>query len=276
MRSQISRRHLKEFLLGGAATYGALWLIIESLSAFLPSLKPEGIEWYGAFLGLSVLGGAWRAWPTKQIEFEIPGSDSSFEIRFGDVFCGDSVVVLPVNEYFDGELGDHVSKESLHGQFIWNVLGGHAETFFFLTRKALSAVEPRESGVPRSSGQRDRYAIGTFARVEFRDRHYLLVALSHTDVVSLKASATVQDLWASLEGIWTGVRQYASGKAVRVPLVGSGLSGIGLPPSNLIEIIITSFLYHTKEQKVADKVTLVLPSRLARKIDLKNIRRSWS
>lgn len=276
MRLPISRRHLEDFLLGGAATYGTLWLIVESLSGFFPSLRPEGIERYGVLLALSVLGGVWRAWPTRQIEFEIPGSDSSFEIRFGDVFCGDGVVVLPVNEYFDGELGDHVSKESLHGQFIWNVLGGHAATFVCLAGKALSAVEPIESGVPRSSGQRDRYAIGTCARVDFQDRRYLLVALSHTDVASLKASATVQDLWACLAGVWRGVRQYASGKRVRVPLIGSGLSGIGLPPSTLVEIIVTSFLYHTKEQKVADKITLVLPSRFARRLDLKHIQRSWS
>ena len=63
---------------------------------------------------------------------------------------------------------------------------------------------------------------------------------------------------------------------VRIPLIGSGLSGTGLPPGNLVEIVVTSFLCHTKERKVADRVTLVLPPRLARSLDLNSIKRSWT
>ena len=45
---------------------------------------------------------------------------------------------------------------------------------------------------------------------------------------------------------------------------------------NLIEVIAISFLKETKERKVADKVTLILPGRLAREVDLKKIARSWN
>ena len=124
-------RVVQAFLLGGAATYGALWLAVESVSAFFVSLKPEGFVWYSALLVLAAMGGAWRtwrAWPKRRIEFPIPASDSSFEIRFGNVFQGAGVVVIPVNEYFDGELGDHVSEKSLHGRFIKEVLAGQSKT----------------------------------------------------------------------------------------------------------------------------------------------------
>ena len=276
MSKYVGRRHVQDFLLGGFATYGALWLAIESISAFFVSLKPEGVVWYCALLVLSVIGGVWRAWPTKRIEFPIPASDSSFEIRFGNVFEGKGVVVIPVNEYFDGDLGDHVSENSLHGRFIRDVLGGQSKTFLDLTSKALAGVVPEQSGVARSSGQCDRYAIGTVARVDVNDQRYLLVALSHTDLSSLKASATVHDLWSCLEGVWKGIREYSNGKPVRIPLIGSGLSGTGLPPGNVIEILVTSFLCHTKERKVADRVTLVLPRRFAGDLDLNSIKRSWT
>ena len=276
MGRYVSRRNVQDFLLGGAATYGALWLAVESISAFFVSLKPEGFVWYGALLALAAFGGVWRAWPTQRIEFPIPGSDSSCEIRFGNVFAGPGVVVIPVNEYFDGELGDHVSEKSLHGQFIKDVLAGQSKTFVDLTSKALEGVTPEESGVARSCGRRDRYAIGTVARVDLNDQRYLLVALSRTDLLSLKACATAHDLWTCLAGVWGGIREYSSGQPVRIPLIGSGLSGTGLPPENLIEIIVTSFLCYTKERKVADRVTLVLPRRLARSIDLNSIKRSWT
>ena len=260
MSTYVRKGHVQDFLLGGFATYGALWLAVESISTFFSSLKPEGLAGYSAFLVLSSIGGLWRAWPTKRIEFPIPASDSSFEIRFGNIFVGKGVTVIPVNEYFDGELGDHVSENSLHGQFIRDVLGGQSKTFFDLTSEALAGVVPEESDAARSSGKCDRYAIGTVARVDVNDRRYLLVALSHTDALSLKASATVHDLWTCLAGVWKGIREYSNGQPVRIPLIGSGLSGIGLPPGNLIGILVTSFLCHTKERKVADGVTLVAPA----------------
>ena len=191
----------------------------------------------------------------------------------------EAVVVIPVNEFFDGELGDHVSKHSLHGQFIRDVLGGQSQVFFELTNAALAGVVPEDVGVTRSSGRCDRYAIGTVAPVDVNDRRYLLVALSHTDLLSLKASASIQNLLACLAGTWKGIREYSNGQPVSIPLIGSGLSGVGLPPAQLVEIMLTSFLYHTKERRVAEAVTLVLPCRLRRLaegVDLNNIKRRWT
>ena len=113
------------------------------------------------------------------------------------------------------------------------------------------------------------------ACVDVNDTRYLLAALSRTDLDSLKASATVHELWDCLSGIWQGVRNFSNGNSVKVPLLGSGLSGVGLPPRNLIEIVVTSFVFYTKKQKIADKVTLVLPSRLKGEVDLKTIKRIW-
>ena len=57
--------YVQDFFLGGFATYGALWLIVESISAFFVSLRPEGFVWYCSLLVLAGSGGVWRAWPTN-------------------------------------------------------------------------------------------------------------------------------------------------------------------------------------------------------------------
>ena len=272
-----SRRQVRDFILGSFATYGVLWAVIEPLGIFWPTVLPEGPGWYAVFVLVSVVGGTCLARRTERIELRIPGSDSWFEIRFGDVFEREGVVVISANEFFDGELGDHVSAESLHGRFIKDVLGGVAKSFYDLIAKDLASATPVDTNVPRASGgQCVRYPIGTVVRADVNEKRYLLAALAHTDVDTLKASATVQDLWACLDGIWEGVRDYSNGKPVSIPLIGSGLSGVGLPPGNLIEVIAISLLKQTKERKVADKITLVLPSRLAGELDLKNIKRSWT
>ena len=270
----LNKRIIRDFCVFGFAAYGALWTAAEPLGAVLENCKPEGIYWYGAMISASIVLGLWKCWPKNHVEFKIPGSDSSIGIEFGDIFEDGSVVVIPVNEYFDGLLGDHVSETSLHGQFIKNVLGGQASTFFDLTSRDLKSAPSEE--VHRENGRCAKYQIGTVARADVNGKRFLLAALSRTDVVSLKASATLHELWDCLAGIWNGVRNFSNGNSVKIPLLGSGLSGVGLPPKNLIEIIVTSFLYFTKEQKIADKVTLVLPDRLKREVDLITVKRSWT
>ncbi len=276
METRVWGRRAFDFLLGLSATAAPLWLFIESLSAILPCLTPEGLAWYLAFLALSACGGLWRSWPKKRVEFPIPLSDSRFEIGRGDLFDSRAVAVVPVNEYFDGEIGDHVSENSVHGQFILRVLGGQAKSFFDLTGEALEGTKPAETGVNRRSGQCTRYEIGTVARLDVRSRRYLLAVLTHTDLDSLAASATVEDLWTCLEGVWKAIREHSNGRPAVMPLLGSGLSKIGLPATRLIEIILISFVYHTKMGKIADKVTLLLPPHLLREVDLKTIKRSWT
>jgi len=271
---RINRRAVSDFFVYGFAAYGVLSSVFVSFGIFFPNHKPEGAYWYAAILLVSVVTGLSRCWPREHIKLQIPASDSSIEIRFGDIFEDVGIIVVPVNEYFDGSLGDHVSENSLHGLFIRDVLGGQSSTFFDLTSKALESVEAEE--VQRKSGQIKKYPIGTVARVDINQKRYLLAALSRTDLKTLKASATVHELWECLTGIWQGVRNFSNGNCVKIPLLGSGLSGIGLPPKNLIQIIVTSFLYCTKQQKIADEVTLVLPSRLKGEIDLKTIKRSWT
>ena len=251
-------------------------MVLESLSWFFESTKPGGWFGFGVFLAGAAIGGLYRAWPQERVEFAIPGSSSTFEIKFGDIFDGRAVVVIPVNDFFDGQLGDHVSENSLHGQFINGVLGGQSQSFYALTSQALAGVKPKEEGVARSSGRCNRYAIGTVARVDVADRRYLLAALSHTDPLSLKAAASLHDLWMCLAGIWNGVRDHASGQPVSIPLIGSGLSGVGLPPGRLLDFLVTSFFYHNKGRTVVQKVTLMLPNRLAGDLDLKSIKRRWT
>ena len=211
----------------------------------------------------------------SRITIKVPASDSSIEVVFGDIFDGTDLIVIPVNEYFDGELGEHVSVNTLHGKFIKNILGGQYSSFCNLTDDALKSIP--SVTVQRESGRSERYPIGTVASVDIADRRYLLSVLSRTDLGTLKASATVPDLWVCLAGIWNAIQNHSNGGVARVPLIGSGLSRVGLPPSNLIEIILISFFDSTKSmRKIADKVVLVLDPRLKGEVDLNSIGRRWS
>ena len=275
LRKTLSESPLFRRLLQGVfEALGVLWTLLRIAERFSP-VAAQKVTWQGIVLP-AFAWAIYRAWPRQRIAIPIPGSDSSCEIKFGNIFDGPGVVVIPVNEYFDGELGELVSPKSLHGKFIENMLGGQSETFYSLISKPLRSVSPRPVDVERPSGRQKRYEIGTFAKVDINGKRYLLVALSHTDLQTLKANATVRDLWTCLEGVWLGARNHSGGEPVKVPLIGSGLSGVGLPPRKLIDITLTSLLCCTKERKVADQVTLVLPERWKYNLDLDEIERHWS
>lgn len=267
------RRAASRFVLFGFATYGVLWTLVESVSSYFPHLKPEGFAGYGLLLLASGAVGTWRAWPTTKIEVKIPNSDSSMCVEFGNVFDKAGCVAIQANEFFDSHLGDHVSPNSLHGQFIRDVLGGQSSSFDTLVSNAL-AGEPFEP-VPRTTGNTKKYRIGTTASIDVNGKRYLLFAFTKTDTKTLKASATVHELWDALAGLWEGIRIRANGNPVSMALVGGGLSGVGLPVGNLLQIMMISYSYYTKKNKISNNISFVLPTAMSREIDLSTIAEQW-
>jgi len=259
----------KIFLTNGFAVYGLIWTIVESVSAFFSQIKPNGLTQYLFLIVPSVCFGLWRAWPVSRIELTVPNSDSILCIEFGDLFDKKGCIAIQVNEFFDSLLGDHVSPHSLHGQFINNLLRSQSAEFDQQISLALSA-EPFEH-VTRKSGNQKKYKIGTTASIDLGPNRYLLFAFTKTDISTLKASASVHELWDALAGLWASVRIRGNGYPVYMPLVGGGLSGVGLPARNLLQILIISFSYYTKKEKIASRLTVVLPRSLAKEIDLSDL-----
>jgi hypothetical protein len=107
------------------------------------------------------------------------------------------------------------------------------------------------------------------------DEDYLLLVLTHTDVMTLKGSADTTDLWRALSGLWSQARYLANGKDVVVPLIGGGLSGVGLPVGRLLDMLLISLVDATKTRKVADRVVVVLTDNHLDQIDLRDVARAW-
>jgi hypothetical protein len=200
-------------------------------------------------------------------------SNVSIEIVFGDIFAQDGVAAIPVNEFFDSEIGLSVSAKSLHGIFLQHCFGGHGDAFDRqlaegLTNKAAEVVK-------RQQGKSERFSIGTSAAIEAAGRRYLAFAFTHTDIATCKARADVPQMFVALAGLWRAARAELGGDALNLPLVGSGLSGVGLPARDLVNIIVLSFLDETKRQIVAHKLRVVLTWDRLAEVDLRVVKRFW-
>ena len=268
---------VRKILTDMTATCGTLWLLVGPLGAWVPAAKPSGIGAYVAFIGIGLAVAGWRNWPTKSVNITIPETDSEIVAEIGDIFEGEGLKVIPVNEYFDCKLGDHVSEESLHGQFIKRVMKGDEEEWRKAVRPGLDRIAPIQRDVGRRSGETDRYKIGTTVRIKTGGpgQEYILVVLSRTDLNSLKASAKLEDVCICIEAICNTARKYAQGRRVDIPIIGSGLSNTGVPPQRLLDILMLFVVHHTQKMEIAKEIRIVIGKKLGKKLDLHETKRRW-
>ena len=207
--------------------WAGLWLLLIGPAMLLfTSVRNEwGVVIYFAWIILGAVTALIVGRRPKRVCLYLGPERVPIIIEAGDIFSGDGVKIIPVNEYFDGEIGDHVSVNSLHGQFIDRVCKRLPEHWDRILRDGLAGVESVDK-VERPSGRSDRYRVGTWCRVPDGgpSQEYILVALSRTDVSTLQASAGIDDLYCAVSAAVSAAKQCANGRPVDFPLMGGGLS----------------------------------------------------
>lgn len=267
------RRHPWQTIWDAFLCFSALWTLTEGLSYFVPGFDIKGLYSLWAIIVGSIGFSLYRVAKPTRIEIKIPHTDTVLEIVFGDLFAQEGYRAIAVNEFFDSELGKVVGEESLHGQFLKRCYGGHPESFDRQVSEELKSSPSRH--VDRPSGKPLRYEIGTSALLSVDVDRYIAFVLTETDVATCKASADVNMLWQSLNGLWKRARVETGGKPLNVPLVGSGLAGIGLPTRDLLNLIILSVIVGTKQQQITRRIRIVLWKDRYDDMDLREVKKYW-
>jgi hypothetical protein len=231
------------------------------------------LETLGIFLALAVCAIAWRLPVSTAVSFRIPTTNTNVEILFGDLFKSEGHLAIPVNEFFDSQLGPYVAPTSVHGQFITQFFQGDASRFEMQIDAALATKESKEK--QRTGNRNKSYPIGTAAVVDIGVHKAFLFALTVTDSKTAKASADVPMMWGALQGLWRSVRASSNGIPVNVPLVGSGQSHVGLEPTHLVRLILLSVLVATRDAEVTKTIRVVLHEDMIDRIDLGAIENEW-
>jgi hypothetical protein len=253
--------------------FSAMWTITEGLSYFVPGFDIRGYYSLFGIAAVSVVFALYRVAKPTRIEIKIPYTDTVLEIIFGDLFGLEGYRAISVNEFFDSDLGKIVAEESLHGQFLKKCFGGHPESFDKQVTDELTNVPPETTN--RSGGKTLRYPVGTSALITVDKERYLTFVLTQTDLETHKASADVDMLWRGLQGLWKRARIETGGQSLNVPLVGSGLAGIGLPTRDLLNLILLSAIAETKQKQITRRIRVVLWKDRYDDLDLRDVKRYW-
>jgi hypothetical protein len=272
IRLGIQRRPLK-FFAEVFLVYSALWTVVESFASFFPGAKLQGGVYYLVLLSVSFIVACSRAAQTRTVKFKVGHSNTTIQISFGDIFKKEGHIAIPVNEYFDSELGVPVSPRSLHGLMINRFFGGQPIIFDKLVAAELSNTA--SNFVQRTGGKPHRYAIGTTVSIKTNSHRFLPFALTETDIKTFKATATITQLVAAIQGLCSKARNVLGGDALVLPLVGTGLSGVGLPANQVLQLILLVLVDETKKNHISYNLEVVIhPSRFD-EIDLSLAKSFW-
>jgi Domain of unknown function (DUF6430) len=144
---------------------GTIWLITE-ITTKVSDQAEHWVKDHGDYYSAIVLAAAaiWfimHIYEVRSVSFNLPTTKTKIEIRYGDLFKAQTDWLIGVGEFFDSDVGQVVSKNSLHGKLINDVYNGDASRFRSLVDTALVGVKATRT--PRSISPKLKYDIGTTA-----------------------------------------------------------------------------------------------------------------
>ncbi|MCA8332670.1 macro domain-containing protein [Burkholderia cepacia] len=267
------RSHPWKLLANMFTAFSVIQTVIRGVSLFVPGVTISGWIPIVAVLVVSVGWGLKKVWKPSRIDFQVANSGTTVEVVFGDLFAQDGIRAIAVNDFFDSELGKPVSDKSVHGIFLMKCFGGHAEPFDKQVDAELANVQ--SESVERAEGKTKRYKIGATALLHVNQDRYIAFAFATTDPNTSKASADVTMMWTSLHALWERTRIEAGGYPINIPLVGSGLSGLGLPTRDLLNLIVLSAITETKAKEITPRIRIVLGRDRFDQLDLRDVKKHW-
>ncbi|GAA0274816.1 DUF6430 domain-containing protein [Cryptosporangium japonicum] len=204
---------------------------------------------------------------------DFPGLGTRVTIRAGDLFAQpDAQLVIGFCDTFDTSTDRDVviSRATVQGQFLHRVYGGDTGRLNRDLRSALRAVRPArvERREDKRRGKLARYPLGTVAVLHRDGRRFFGVAYSvmGNDLI---ARADLASFRAGLDRLWDAAVRYGQREPLAVPLLGSGLARLdGTDRTELLTLLIGSFLRHSRRQVVSRELRLVLRVEDLDRVDL--------
>jgi hypothetical protein len=255
------------------ASFSMAFTVVKAATHFFPTYKIDGPIPLSIILLGSLAYGLKTVWKPSHIEIAIANCNTVIEVLFGDLFEQEGIRAIAVNEFFDSKLGKPVSDKSVHGTFLQKCFGGRPEGFDAQLAAELANVKSSE--VSKVDGKQNCYAIGTTALITVNADRYIVFAFAKTEPSTCKAFSDVELMWRSLHDFWQRARVESGGHPVNLPLVGSGLSGLGLPTRDLLNLILLSAITETKAREITQTIRVVLHQSRFKDVDLRDVKEHW-
>jgi hypothetical protein len=209
--------------------------------------------------------------PRSQVSATIPGANVEVIVKIGDLFEAQDNVVIGTNDVFDTHIGDGIiSSRSIQGQFVQNRFEGSVPALDEVIEQLIVSL-PFKVDQTKTKGKNKRYPIGTCLEVDRKGiRHYLSAYCRMNS--NLKAETDICSLLLSLDECWSSVRNTGQNQGISMAVLGSDFGRIGLTQTQLIQVLVLSFVNGNRIQHVAPRLTIYVHKSNAAHVDFAALR----
>ena len=194
---------------------------------------------------------------------------NQIEIKTGDIFTEKGLKLIPFNEYFDTTVDDVIiSKSTLNGIFLTQYI----DDIDALKKSIENAANQKTELTAEKANGRLKYPLGRIILYN----EYLLLSFSHFNKQN-EAHIDVVDYEQCLFRMWNEIRRTYSGRAIVIPLIGSGITtfdGINKKDNiSLLKCILCTL--KSSGVQLNNKVTIILTESVQKTINLDIIRKEF-
>ena len=276
-----TRKKPLKFLTNAFLAYAAAWTVLEPILGLIPNAEQflSGKSKFFVLLLFSICIGIYRnAVPG---EIKIKCGNSLIVVLFGNLFISNGFRIIPVSRYFfETQIVPTSLQHKLIQMFVQSREGDRG---FNLYEKslvtALQNLGYEEKHRDATRQKEKYYPLGTTAVLDFNGQDYMLFALTETELKGHipHDNCNVSKMWIALDKFWQEARINSRGRSINIPLIGSGVTGIRLSPSRVLEINLLAIANAIEESGyiTTEEVKIVLHPKYIEDINLSDFQNLW-
>ncbi len=237
---------------------GGLYLLLEMLD-FFGMYTRDKYSAYSFFvvLAFSAVAAVCSKRPTSRVSYRVPKKDFSYEVLIGDLLESPaSNIVISTNVTFDTDIASGlINPDSLQGKFTNKYFAGNTQELDKRISESLTGVASQEH--PNGKGKKQRYPVGTVAKVASHGKTFYLSAMAELNEQGT-AKTTPKMIDEALEALWQFVAEKGELGDVAIALIGTGRGRISLSRKKVVERIAQSFADASRDKVFSNKLTIVI------------------
>ena len=186
---------------------------------------------------------------------QLSGRDVWIEIKISSIFDVEGAYVISTNSTFDTVISeDLIPPDSLQGQFTTEYYKDEKHLDSDIV-ESLAEQKSIESLADGRKGKKERYEIGTVAKVRPDNQLVYLLAISDMNEIG-KAETSFEKVIDGLGKLWSYIADRGELEPLVVPILGTGR--LIQTREEMIREIIGSFIAVCSEDRFTDKLTVVI------------------
>jgi hypothetical protein len=254
------------------SSFGFFAAVAGVVSALFPSALPSvAVLLVVVAAVISVAYGVIRSWP-RPVQQSYSSPSTEIQIVEGDLFEQEGNIVVGICDTFDTKPPHIIDEKGVQAQLLAKVYRNDIQALDQALDEALQGQTPSHTFKPddRKLGKQVAYPVGTVATIQPAPRKlYFCLAYSEMNKHN-EAHSSVDGVWRSLTNLWDEVRAKGNGDPVSIAIIGGGQSRISqyLPAQDSVRFIILSYMFASRKEKVADRLSIVVRPSDVRKLDM--------